>query len=254
MIHPTTIIGDNVSIGKDVTIGPYNVIDKDVSIGDGTTIGNSNTIKKYTKIGENCQIYHHCVIGELAQDLKFGGEKTTVEIGNETVVREFVSIHRGTNARGKTTIGTKCFLMAYSHVAHDCKLGNNVTLINLATLGGHVEVDDWAMLSGSVMVHQFVKIGAHVIIGGNYRVAQDVPPYITAVGDPLRYTGINTIGLKRRGFSSIERMEIKRAYRIFFRSGLKKKEALDRLNTEFPNNKNVQRIIEFIENSERGII
>ena len=254
MIHPTTIIGDNVSIGKDVTIGPYNVIDDDVTIGDGTTIGNSNTIKKYTKIGKNCQIYHHCVIGELAQDLKFSGEKTTVEIGNETIIREFVSIHRGTSARSKTTIGTKCFLMAYSHVAHDCKVGNNVTLINLATLGGHVEVDDWAMLSGSVMVHQFVKIGAHVIIGGNYRVSQDVPPYITAVGDPLRYTGINTIGLKRRGFTSIERMEIKRAYRIFFRSGLKKKEALNRLNIEFPKNKNVQLIIEFIENSERGII
>ena len=169
------------------------------------------------------------MIGELPQDLKFGGEKTTVEIGNETVIREFVSIHRGTSARGKTTIGKKCFFMAYSHVAHDCKVGNNVTLINLATLGGHVEVDDWAMLSGSVMVHQFVKIGAHVIIGGNYRVSQDVPPYITAVGDPLRYTGINTIGLKRRGFTSIERMEIKRAYRIFFRSGLKKKEALDKI-------------------------
>ena len=254
MIHPTTIIGDNVSIGKDVTIGHYNVIDEDVSIGDGTTIGNYNTIKKYTKIGKNCQIYHHCVIGELAQDLKFGGEKSTVEIGNETIIREFVSIHRGTSARGKTTIGKKCFFMAYSHVAHDCKVGNNVTLINLATLGGHVEVDDWAMLSGSVMVHQFVKIGAHAIIGGNYRVSQDVPPYITAVGDPLRYTGINTIGLKRRGFTSIERMEIKRAYRIFFRSGLKKKEALDRLNTDFPKNNNVQHIIDFIENSERGII
>jgi UDP-N-acetylglucosamine acyltransferase len=254
MIHPTTIIGDNVSIGKNVTIGPYNVIDNDVSIGDGTTIGNSNTIKKYTKIGENCQIYHHCVIGELPQDLKFGSEKTTVEIGDDTVVREFVSIHRGTNARGKSTIGTKCFLMAYSHVAHDCKVGNNVTLINLATLGGHVEIDDWAMISGSVMVHQFVKIGAYVIIGGNYRVSQDVPPYVTAVGDPLRYAGINTIGLKRRGFTSIERMEIKRAYRIYFHSGLKKKEALDRLNTEFSKNKNVQLIVEFIENSERGII
>ncbi len=194
------------------------------------------------------------MIGELPQDLKFGGEKTTVEIGDNTVIREFSSIHRGTTARGETTIGNNCFLMAYTHIAHDCKVGNNVTFINLATLGGHAEVEDWAMLSGSVMVHQFVRIGAHVIIGGNYRVSQDVPPFITAVGDPLRYAGINTVGLKRRGFSSDERMEIKRAYRVFFRSGLKKAEALDRLKAEFPNSKNVKHIIDFIAKSERGII
>jgi len=254
MIHPTTIIGKNVRIGSNVHIGPFNVIDDDVVIGDGTSIGNSNTIKNFTNIGGNCKIYHHCVIGELPQDLKFGGEKTTVEIGNNTVIREFTSIHRGTNERGKTTIGDNCFLMAYSHIAHDCKVGNNVTLINLATLGGHVEVDDWALISGSVMVHQFVKIGAHSIIGGNYRVAQDVPPFITAVGDPLRYAGINTVGLKRRGFSSEERMEIKRAYRIFFRSGLKKVEALVKLRAEFPSSKNVQTLIGFIERSDRGII
>ena len=194
------------------------------------------------------------MIGELPQDLKFSGEKTTVEIGDGTVIREFTSIHRGTNARGKTTIGEKCFLMAYTHVAHDCKVGNNVTMINLATLGGHVEVEDWAMLSGSVMVHQFVRIGSQTIIGGNYRVSQDVPPFIMAVGDPLRYSGINTVGLKRRGFTSEERMEIKRAYRIFFRSGLRKIEALDKLKSNFPNNKNIKQIIDFIEKSERGII
>ena len=194
------------------------------------------------------------MIGELPQDLKFSGEKTTVEIGDGTVIREFTSIHRGTNARGKTTIGEKCFLMAYTHVAHDCKVGNNVTMINLATLGGHVEVEDWAMLSGSVMVHQFVRIGSQTIIGGNYRVSQDVPPFVMAVGDPLRYSGINTVGLKRRGFTSEERMEIKRAYRIFFRSGLRKIEALDKLKSNFPNNKNIKQIIDFIEKSERGII
>jgi len=199
-------------------------------------------------------VFHNCVIGELPQDLKFGGEKTTVEIGDNTVIREFSSIHRGTNARGKTTIGDNCYLMAYSHVAHDCKIGNNVTMINLATLGGHVEVEDWVMLSGSVMIHQFVKVGAHSIIGGNYRVSQDVPPFITAVGDPLRYAGINTVGLRRRGFSSEERMEIKRAYRIFFRSGLKKAEALEKLKQEFTQSNNIQHIIDFIEKSERGII
>ena len=190
----------------------------------------------------------------MPQDLKFKGERTTVEIGDNTVIREFSSIHRGTNERGKTTIGENCFLMAYSHVAHDCTLGNNVTMINLATLGGHVEVEDWVMLSGSVMIHQFVKVGAYSIIGGNYRVSQDVPPFITAVGDPLRYAGINTIGLRRRGFSSEERMEIKRAYRYVFRLGLKKVEILEKLEKEFPNSTNVKHIINFIENSERGII
>jgi UDP-N-acetylglucosamine acyltransferase len=194
------------------------------------------------------------VIGELPQDLKFGGEKTTVEIGNNTVIREYVSIHRGTSAQGKTKIGDNCYLMAYTHIAHDCKVGNNVTFINLSTLGGHVEVEDWAMLSGSVMVHQFVRIGAHSMIGGNYRVSQDVPPYIMAVGDPLRYAGINTVGLKRRGFTSEERMEIKRAYRIFFRSGLKKDEALEQLDKKFPNNNNIKDIIDFVAKSERGII
>lgn len=253
-IHPSAIVGENVTIGKNVTIGPYTVIDDDVIIGDGTSIGNSNTIKKYTEIGKNCKIFHNCVIGELPQDLKFGGEKTAVKIGNETTIREFVSIHRGTNARGETTIGNNVFLMAYAHVAHDCVLGNNVTMINLATLGGHVEIDEWAMLSGCVMVHQFIKIGAHAFIGGLFRVSQDVPPYVMAVGEPLKYGGINGVGLRRRGFSAKDRINIKRAYRYYFRSGLKQSEALEKIKSEFPDDKNVLSIVDFIEKSKRGII
>lgn len=194
------------------------------------------------------------MIGELPQDMKFGGEKTTVKIGDETIIREFVSIHCGTNARGETTIGNNVFLMAYSHVAHDCVLGNNVTIINLVTLGGHVEIDDWAMLSGGVMVHQFVRIGAHAFIGGLFRVSQDVPPFVMAVGDPLKYGGINSIGLRRKGFSSKDRVNIKRAYRIYFKSELTPSEALKKIKSEFHNDKNILSIVNFIENSKRGII
>ena len=247
-------MGKNVTFGKNVTIGSYTIIDDEVIIGDGTSIGNFNTIKKYTEIGKNCNIFHNCVIGELPQDLKFGGEKTTVKIGDETTIREFVTIHRGTSARGETLIGNNVFLMAYAHVAHDCVLGNNVTMINLATLGGHVEICDWAMLSGCVMVHQFVRIGAHTLISGLYRVSQDVPPFVKAVGEPLRYGGINSIGLRRRGFSSKDRINIKRAYRYYFRLGLKQSEALEKIKSEFPDDKNVSSIIDFIEKSKRGII
>ena len=186
--------------------------------------------------------------------MKFGGEKTTVKIGNEVLIREFVTIHRGTNARGETTIGNNVHLMAYSHVAHDCVVGNNVTMINLVTLGGHVKIDDWAMLSGGVMVHQFVRIGAHTLIGGLFRVSQDVPPFVMAVGEPLKYGGINSVGLRRRGFSSKDRINIKRAYRIYFKSELKPSEALKKIKAEFHNNKNILSIVNFIENSERGII
>ncbi len=223
-------------------------------IGDGTTIGNHNTIKKYTEFGKNCQIFHNCIIGELPQDMKFGGEKTTVKIGDEAIIREFVTIHRGTNARGETTIKNNVILMAYAHVAHDCVVGNNVTMINLATLGGHVKIDDWAMLSGGVMVHQFVRIGAHSFIGGLFRVSQDVPPFVMAVGEPLKYFGINSVGLRRRGFSSKDRINIKHAYRLYFKSGLKPSEALGKIKSEFHNDKNILSIVDFIENSKRGII
>ncbi len=186
--------------------------------------------------------------------MKFGGKKTTVKIGDEAIIREFVTIHRGTNARGETTIGNNVILMAYAHVAHDCVVGNNVTMINLATLGGHVEIDDWAMLSGGVMVHQFVRIGAHAFIGGLFRVGQDVPPFVMAVGEPLKYGGINSIGLRRRGFSSKDRINIKHAYRLYFRLGLKPSEALKKIKSELLNDKNILSIVNFIENSKRGII
>ncbi len=186
--------------------------------------------------------------------MKFDGEKTFVKIGNNTIIREFVSIHRGTNDRKQTVVGNNVVLMAYSHVAHDCIVGNNVILINLATLGGHVEVKDWAMLSGGVMVHQFVTIGEHAFIGGLFRVGQDVPPFIMATGEPLKYRGINSVGLRRRGFSSKDRIKIKRAYKYIYRSALSPKEALERIKSEMSLDGNIQDIIDFVENSKRGII
>ena len=253
-IHPTAIIGKNVQFGQNVSVGPYSIVEDQVSVGDNTEIMNHVTIKAHTSIGEKCKIFQNTVIGEAPQDLKYGGEVTQIEIGNNTVIREFVTINRGTKAHGKTTVGNNVLLMAYVHIAHDCTVNDNVIFANLVTLGGHVLVEEWASLGGGVLVHQFSKIGAHAFIGGGYRVVQDVPPFILAAGEPLAYSGINRIGLKRRGFSSVDRNAIKTAYRTYFRSQMNRSMAVEKLQSDFPNDKNVQQIIKFILSSERGII
>jgi len=194
------------------------------------------------------------VLGELPQDLKFKGKKTTVEIGNNSILREFVTIHRGTAQRRKTTLGNNAYLMAYSHIAHDCTVGDHVTMANLATLGGHVNVADWVTLSGGAMVHQFVTIGEHAFIGGLFRVTCDVPPFVLAVGEPLKYGGINSVGLRRYGFSSQDRINIKHAYRIFFKSNMNSGDAIKKIQADLPHDKNVSKIVEFIANTNRGII
>ena len=194
------------------------------------------------------------MLGELPQDLKFKGEKTTVEIGHSSILREYVTIHRGTAQSGKTTLGKNAYLMAYSHIAHDCAVGDHVTMANLATLGGHVEVADWVTLSGGAMVHQFVKIGEHAFIGGLFRVTRDVPPFVLAVGEPLKYGGINSVGLRRRGFSAQECNNIKHAYRIYFHSALNSGDAIKKIQSDLPRDKNVSKIVEFIVHSNRGII
>jgi UDP-N-acetylglucosamine acyltransferase len=253
-VHPTAVVDSAARLGKDVTIGPFTVIDGDVVIGDRTAISNHVTIKAYTTIGEDCQVHENSVIGGTPQDYKFGNEVTQIVIGNNVVIREFVTINRGTKALGKTTVGNNVMLMAYVHLAHDCTIGDNVILANLVTLGGHVAIDEWASLGGGVLVHQFSKVGAYVFIGGGYRVVQDVPPFILAAGEPLKYTGINHVGLRRRGFSSEERQIIKKAYRLYFRSELDRSAALEKIRDEFPNNRNIDRIINFISSSGRGII
>lgn len=248
------MVDDRAVVGKNVCIGPYSIIEQDVTIGDNCSIGNCSTIKSGTTVDANSRIFHNCSIGEIPQDLKFGGEKTFTKIGENVTIREGTTINRGTKARGTTEIGNNVLLMAGTHVAHDCVVGNHVIMANLATLGGHVDLGEWVSLGGGVMVHQFTKIGAHAFIAGGYRVVQDVPPFVLAAGDPLEFSGINQVGLSRRGFDLETRNLIKQAYRTYFRSGMNRKEALKKIKTEIIQTDHIKMIIDFIESSERGII
>jgi|TARA_B110000914_G_scaffold136637_1_gene119532 UDP-N-acetylglucosamine acyltransferase len=253
-IHPTNIISDSAKIGNNVTIGAYNVIEDDVVIGNNVTIGNFNTIGQYTEIGDESSIVHNSSIGAIPQDKKFGGEKSKLIIGKRTIIREFVTLNRGTKATGETKIGDDVLIMTGVHVAHDCIIGNNAILVNLVALGGHVEVGDWAILGGVTNVHQFCKIGKHVMLAANSKVVQDVPPYILGGKYPLRYAGINALGLSRRGFSDEDKAIIKKVYRYYFRSELNPAISLKKIKEEFQNNEHVDEIINFMEKSDRGII
>lgn len=230
------------------------MIEAGVKIGADSRIGNHVTVESGTTIGENVIIYHGSSIGAPPQDLKYDGESTELKIGDNVVVREYCTINRGTRAHGVTELGAGCLLMAYVHIAHDCIVGENVIFANQATFGGHVQIDDWASLGGGVLVHQFCRIGAHAFIGGGFRVVQDVPPFILAAGEPLRFAGINTIGLKRRGFDSDRLQPIKRAMRQYFRSSDGRTRALAKLKSNGSNTSDVNQLIDFIETSERGII
>jgi len=253
-IHPTATIDPDAKLGENVSIGPGSIIMGDTRIGDRTSIGAYSIICEGTTIGEDCNIFHYCSIGEAPQDLKYQNEKTHTTIGDRVIIREYVSINRGTDASGTTSIGNDVLLMAYVHIAHDCHVGNNVILANQVTLGGHVSVDDWASLGGGVLVHQFSNVGAYAFIGGGYRIVQDIPPFILAAGEPLRFGGINRIGLKRRGFSVDDRKTIKEAYRIFFRSELNRKDALESIKSKYNGNQYIDQVIQFIADSDRGII
>ena len=205
-------------------------------------------------IGENCTIFHNCSIGEIPQDLKYKGEQTGTTIGSDVILRENVTINRGTAAYGKTTIGNNVLLMAAAHVAHDCIISDNVIMANMATLGGHVEIKEYASLGGGVLVHQFCRIGSHAFIGGGFRAVQDVPPFILAVGEPLRYGGINSIGLKRKGFNKEALTNIKKAYSKYFRSDLPRSSVLENMKNEMEDSAEIEEIINFIDTSKRGII
>ena len=237
-----------------VQIGAYSIIEKNVIIGNNTFIGNHVNISSETKIGKECQIFHSASIGAIPQDLKYNNEKSNVIIGDRTKIREFVTVNKGTSASGTTIIGSDCLLMAYVHVAHDCIIGNNVIMSNLTTLGGHTIINDYAILSGGVLIHQFCKIGSHAFIGAGGLAVQDVPPFILAAGSPLKYNGINSVGLKRRDFSIDDRNEIKNIYKIYFRSKESQKSKLEQINSSFSDSQYKSEILKFISNSERGII
>ncbi|RME24756.1 MAG: acyl-ACP--UDP-N-acetylglucosamine O-acyltransferase, partial [Candidatus Zixiibacteriota bacterium] len=213
-IHPTAIVSPEAELGDNITVGPWTIIEADVVVGDNCRIGPSVLLAAGARLGRGVQIHEGAVIGTLPQDLKFGGETTTAEIGDETIIREYATVNRGTAYRHKTVVGAHCFIMAYAHVAHDCVLGDHVIMANTVQLGGHVEIDDYAIIGGVVPVHQFTKIGAHAMIGGGFRVVQDVCPYALAGGYPLRIAGLNAIGLKRRGFSKEVIRTLQRTFKI----------------------------------------
>lgn len=246
-------VSKKAKIGKNVTIGDYSIIKDDVIIGDNVEIASNVIIDNGARISSNVKIHHGAVVSTIPQDLKFKGEITTLEIGEGTIIREYATLNRGTAASNKTIIGKNCLLMAYSHVAHDCILGDNVILANSVNLGGHVIIGDWAIIGGITGIHQFVKIGKHVIVSTHSKVVKDVPPYITAGNLPLKYEGLNLIGLRRRGFSNSQINKIDYAYNKIYKSGLNISMAINELKKE---NLTVEQkeIVEFIEFSERGII
>lgn len=247
-VHPDAKVADNV------VIEPFATINDDVVIGEGTTIGSSATIMPGVRIGKNCRIFPGAVIGAVPQDLKFRGEYSTVEIGDNTTIREFVTINRGTVAKGKTVVGSNCLLMAYVHVAHDCIVGNNVILVNNTQLAGEVIVDDYAILGGMVAVHQFVRVGSHVMLSGGSLVRKDVPPFIKAGREPLSYVGINSIGLRRRNFSNEKIREVQEIYRYIYQKGLNISQAVEIIEAEMPASPERDEVLLFIKDSKRGII
>lgn len=254
MKQPLAYVHPDAKIASSVVIEPFVTIDKNVVIGEGTRIGSNVTILEGVRIGKNCVIFPGAIIGAVPQDLKFKGEDTLAIIGDNTTIRECVTINRGTASKGKTVVGDNCLIMAYCHVAHDCVVGNNVIMGNATQLAGEVEIDDFAILSGACLVHQFTRIGSHVMIQGGSRIGKDVPPFITAGRDPLTYAGINSIGLRRRGFTNEQIRDIQDVYRYVYQSGMNNTQAMEHIQAELPATKERDEILLFIRNSPRGII
>jgi len=253
-IHPTAVVAPDVKLAEGVEIGPYAVIGPDVHIGENTVIGPHVVIEGHTDIGARCRIFQFASIGVQPQDLKFRGEPTRVVIGNDNTIREFVTIHRATVSDiGVTIMGDHNLIMAYSHIAHNCKLGNHVIMVNAANLAGHIHVEDYAIIGGLTGVHQFTRIGAHCIIGGASAISKDVAPYLLVSGNRAKPHGLNLIGLKRRGFKEGTIRALKDAYRLIFRSSLLLRTAIEKVRNEVEDCPEVRHFVEFIEQSKRGI-
>ncbi len=254
MIHPTAIVDNQAEIGADVTIGPYSVVAANVKIGKGSVIGPHVTIEPFVTIGARCYIFQYASVGAIPQTIDWGGEESYVVIGDGTVIREFVTINRGTASGGGTTrVGEENFLMAYCHIAHDCQLGRRVILANNTTLAGHITIGDCATLGGLTAVHQFSRIGEYAFVGGTSGVDKDIPPYTLAWGNRAKLYGLNTIGLKRHGFRPETLAALKKVYRIVFRSSLSLREAIEKIRSEVEALPEVETFIAFVESSQRGI-
>lgn len=254
MIHPTAIVSSKAQIDSDVSIGAYTVIGDNVSIGKGSIIGPHVVVDPQVTIGEECQIFQFASIGAIPQSLRYEGEKSSVTIEDKCIIREFVTINRGTkDGGGSTRIGANCLIMASAHIAHDCHLGHHVVMANCATLAGHITIGNHANIGGLVGIHQFVRIGNFAIVGGKSAVVKDVPPFMMAAGDRARLHGLNMVGLKRNGFSPESLLRLKKAYRIIFRFGLTLNEALARVSAQLPSSPEIEELLTFINSSKRGI-
>lgn len=253
MIHPTALIDPSAEIGAGVTIGPYAIVGPSVAVGDRCRIGPRATLQRNVRLAEGVSVGDGSILGGDPQDQKYNGEETWVEVGERTIIREYSTINRGTTATYKTTIGARCFIMTYVHLAHDCHVGDDVVIANATQCAGHVTIHDRAILSGLNAVHQFVTIGTYAFVGGASRVNQDIPPYVKAVGNPMELYGLNSIGLQRAGFAGETVAALKRAYRLFFNSDLNLTQASERARTELPVLPEVERFVTFVESSERGV-
>lgn len=254
MISPLAHIHPDAKIGKGVRIDPFAFVEGKVNIGDGCHIMSGASILDYSTLGENCRVFPHATVGAIPQDLKYDGEETTVEIGNNTTIRECVTINRGTRDKWKTVVGNDCLLMAYCHVAHDCIIGNNVIIANAVQLAGHVEIGDYASIGGLAAAIQFSKIGAHTYIAGSSEIIKDVPPYIKAGRVPLSYAGVNSIGLQRRGYSTEMINNISEIYRIIYLRGYNTSQAIESIEKTIPESEEKTEILNFIRNSKKGIL
>ena len=252
-IHPTAIVDHRAEIGAGVTIGPYAIVGPQVTVGDRCRIGPRATLQQNVRLAEGVSVGDGSILGGDPQDLKYDGEETWVEIGPGTIIREYSTINRATAATYKTTVGARCFIMTYVHLAHDCQVGDDVVIANATQCAGHVTIHDRAILSGLNAVHQFVTIGTYAFVGGGSRVNQDIPPYVKAVGNPMELYGLNSIGLQRAGFPGETIAALKRAYRLFFNSDLNLSQAMERARADLPPFPEVERFLAFVESSERGV-
>ncbi len=253
VVHPSAVVDDEAELDPSCSVGPFAVIGPGVELGPDVRVGSHALVERDTRLGAGCEIHHGAVVGTDPQDLKYEGEPSTLEIGPRTVIREYATLNRGTAASGATVVGGDCLIMAYAHVAHDCRLGDHVILSNSVNMGGHVEIGDWVIVGGLTAIHQFVRIGDHAFVGGASRLPQDVVPFTTVSGNPCAAYGINTTGLRRRGFDDERIKTLRAAYRSLFRSDLNLGDAVDRLAEEGPDTEEVREVIEFIRASERGV-
>ncbi|MGN0206010.1 MAG: acyl-ACP--UDP-N-acetylglucosamine O-acyltransferase [Muribaculaceae bacterium] len=254
MKQPLAYVHPAAKIASNVVIDPFVTIDQNVEIGEGTRIGSNVTILEGARIGKNCTIFPGAVISAIPQDLKFNGEETVAIIGDNTTLRECVTVNRGTAAKGKTVVGNNCLIMAYSHIAHDVCVGDNVIMSNCTQVAGEVVIDNYAVIGGGALIHQFSHIGAHVMVQGGALINKDIPPYVKAARTPISYAGVNSIGLRRRNFTNEKICEIQEIYRYLYLSGLNNSDAIERIEAELPASKERDEIIMFVRNSKRGII